>query len=125
MCVTKSCHRPCGATEYTVATPINDGFILWLPPPRGGGIVGGGAGSGAKTTGLGGPGSGKVLGGAGTGGAANNFGGFGGNGSGGGGSVTDGFYVPSASQQPLWQALTVGGIGGLGKATGATSTTRT
>ena len=45
------------------------------------------------------------------------------NGSGGGGAVTDGFYVPSASQQPLWQALTVGGIGGLGKATGATSTT--
>lgn len=35
----------------------------------------------------------------------------------GGNSVTDGFYVPSASQQPIWQALTVGGNGGLGKAT--------
>ena len=45
------------------------------------------------------------------------------NGLAGGNSVTDGFYVPSASQQPLWQALSVGGIGGLGKATGATSTT--
>ena len=45
------------------------------------------------------------------------------NGVNGGNSVTDGFYVPSASQQPLWQALTVGGIGGLGKATGTTSTT--
>jgi hypothetical protein len=38
-----------------------------------------------------------------------------------GNSVTDGFYVPSASGQPLWQALTVGGAGGTGKATsGAT-----
>lgn len=38
-----------------------------------------------------------------------------------GNSVTDGFYVPSASAQPIWQALTVGGVGGLGKATsGAT-----
>lgn len=45
------------------------------------------------------------------------------NGSAGGNSVTDGFYVPSASLQPIWQALSVGGIGGLGKATGATSTT--
>lgn len=45
------------------------------------------------------------------------------NGIAGGNSVTDGFYVPSASNQPLWQALSVGGIGGLGKATGATSAT--
>ncbi len=46
------------------------------------------------------------------------------NGLAGGNSVTDGFYVPSASQQPLWQALSVGGIGGLGKATsGAASST--
>ncbi len=45
------------------------------------------------------------------------------NGVAGGNSVTDGFYVPSASNQPLWQALSVGGIGGLGKATGAVSTT--
>lgn len=45
------------------------------------------------------------------------------NGLAGGNSVTDGFYVPSASDQPLWQALSVGGIGNLGKATGATSTT--
>jgi hypothetical protein len=46
------------------------------------------------------------------------------NGLAGGNSVTDGFYVPSASDQPLWQALSVGGIGGLGKATtGAASTT--
>ena len=45
------------------------------------------------------------------------------NGSAGGNSATDGFYVPSAAQQPIWQALSVGGIGGLGKATGATSTT--
>lgn len=45
------------------------------------------------------------------------------NGIAGGNSVTDGFYVPSASDQPLWQALSVGGIGGLGKATGATSAT--
>lgn len=33
-----------------------------------------------------------------------------------GNSVTDGFYVMSASNQPLWQALTAGGNGGLGKA---------
>ena len=39
------------------------------------------------------------------------------NGVAGGNSVTDGFYVPSASQKPLWQALTAGGIGNLGKAT--------
>lgn len=45
------------------------------------------------------------------------------NGVAGGNSVTDGFYVPSASNQPLWQALSQGGIGGLGKATGATSST--
>lgn len=45
------------------------------------------------------------------------------NGLAGGNSVTDGFYVPSASNKPLWQALSAGGIGGLGKATGATSTT--
>jgi outer membrane biosynthesis protein TonB len=50
------------------------------------GGVGGGSGSGPKTTGLGGPGAGKTLGVAGTGGAANNFGGFGGNGSGAGGA---------------------------------------
>ena len=41
----------------------------------------------------------------------------------GGNSVTDGFYVPSASMKPLWQALGAGGNGGLGKATGATSAT--
>lgn len=46
------------------------------------------------------------------------------NGIAGGNSATDGFYVPSASNQPLWQALSVGGIGGLGKATaGPTSGT--
>lgn len=45
------------------------------------------------------------------------------NGIAGGNSVTDGFYVPSASNKPLWQALSAGGIGGLGKATGATSST--
>ena len=46
------------------------------------------------------------------------------NGLAGGNSVTDGFYVPSASNKPLWQALTAGGIGGLGKATaGAASAT--
>jgi hypothetical protein len=45
------------------------------------------------------------------------------NGVAGGNSVTDGFYVPSASNQPIWQALSAGGIGGLGKATGATSST--
>ena len=38
-----------------------------------------------------------------------------------GNSVTDGFYVPSASMQPIWQALTVGGAGGLGKATSGAS----
>ena len=45
------------------------------------------------------------------------------NGVAGGNSVTDGFYVPSASNKPLWQALSAGGIGALGKATGATSAT--
>jgi hypothetical protein len=45
------------------------------------------------------------------------------NGVAGGNSVTDGFYVPSASNKPLWQALSAGGIGGLGAATGATSAT--
>lgn len=46
------------------------------------------------------------------------------NGLAGGNSVTDGFYVPSASNKPLWQALSAGGIGGLGKATtGAASAT--
>jgi hypothetical protein len=35
-----------------------------------------------------------------------------------GNSVTDGFYVPSACNQPLWQAMTKGGaVAGLGKAT--------
>lgn len=34
-----------------------------------------------------------------------------------GASATDGVYVPSASNQPLWQALSAGGIGGTGKAT--------
>ncbi len=43
-----------------------------------------------------------------------------------GNSVTDGFYVPSASSQPIWQALNAGstapgGTSGLGKATAATS----
>jgi hypothetical protein len=34
-----------------------------------------------------------------------------------GNSVTDGFYVPSASLKPIWQALNAGGQGGLGAAT--------
>jgi hypothetical protein len=34
-----------------------------------------------------------------------------------GNSVTDGFYVPSASLQPVWQALSLGGAGALGAAT--------
>jgi hypothetical protein len=38
-----------------------------------------------------------------------------------GNSVTDGFYVPSASVKPMWQALSAGGIGGLGKATSGAS----
>lgn len=38
-----------------------------------------------------------------------------------GNSVTDGYYVPSASMQPIWQALTVGGTGGTGKATAGSS----
>lgn len=51
------------------------------------GGVGGGSGSGPKTTGLGGPGAGKTLGVSGAGGGADNFGGgFGGNGSGAGGA---------------------------------------
>jgi pSer/pThr/pTyr-binding forkhead associated (FHA) protein/outer membrane biosynthesis protein TonB len=51
------------------------------------GGAGGGSGSGAKTTGLGGPGAGKTLGVSGAGGASNNFGGgFGGTGSGAGGA---------------------------------------
>lgn len=33
-----------------------------------------------------------------------------------GNSVTDGFYVPSASMKPVWQALSAGGAGGLGAA---------
>src|SRR5574340_584205 len=37
-----------------------------------------------------------------------------------GNSVTDGFYVPSASLQPIWQALSAGGAAGLGKATSGT-----
>jgi hypothetical protein len=36
-----------------------------------------------------------------------------------GNSATDGFYVPSASVKPIWQALAAGGTGGLGKATAA------
>lgn len=46
------------------------------------------------------------------------------NGVAGGNSVTDGFYVPSASNKPLWSALINGGIGGLGKIT-ATATSAT
>lgn len=38
-----------------------------------------------------------------------------------GNSATDGYYVPSASTKPLWQALGAGGIGGVGKATAGPS----
>lgn len=38
-----------------------------------------------------------------------------------GNSATDGFYVPSASVKPIWQALGAGGTGGLGKASANTS----
>lgn len=38
-----------------------------------------------------------------------------------GNSVTDGFYVPSAANKPLWQAMTAGGnVANLGKATSGT-----
>lgn len=43
------------------------------------------------------------------------------NGVAGGNSAADGFYVPSASMKPIWQALSAGGIGGLGKATSGAS----
>jgi hypothetical protein len=39
----------------------------------------------------------------------------------GSGPPTDGWYVPSASMKPLWQAISAGGIGGLGKATSGAS----
>jgi hypothetical protein len=38
-----------------------------------------------------------------------------------GNSVTDGYYVPSASTKPIWQALGAGGASAVGKATSGAS----